>query len=365
MIPSRIVPRRDRVATSTSEAPRPRGIRKGRRTSEGQRTRTCGDTSDPIETLLSSRRYSSNEQGADVQHDDNALDRVVGRARFRARSFERSIAGAQYGTLGPGNRGRGEGTCWVPCEGPDRLDRLLDLSKPVVGGTQISLIPVSGSAGDFAVHGSAEIPYLVSVTSAWLMFTDIRTHQSFSVGLSEPASRVFVRDHERGGVSVRQVVAGRSAPTHPRPLRHRAHARSQAARAASPDRHRRARAPRQRQSAPRVELEVQGAILFQTQIRTLLLDSLLELGGKRRAHDPPSRAGLAASRRGMGNDPSRRTRTLLRVAAQAGLTRTFVAVPRIRSAGSDRRPHEFAIPVGRYAFAKHQPRGPRAIGACR
>jgi hypothetical protein len=73
--------------------------------------------------------------------------------------------------------------------------------------TQISLIPVGGSAGDFVFHDGAEIPYLVTATASDLVFTDIRTHQSFTVGLTEAATRVFIRTHDRGGTPVQQVVA--------------------------------------------------------------------------------------------------------------------------------------------------------------
>jgi hypothetical protein len=73
--------------------------------------------------------------------------------------------------------------------------------------TQISLIPVGGGAGDFVFHDGADVPYLITATAATLVFTDIRTHQSFEVGLAESASRVFVRNHARGDASVRQVVA--------------------------------------------------------------------------------------------------------------------------------------------------------------
>jgi hypothetical protein len=73
--------------------------------------------------------------------------------------------------------------------------------------TQISLIPVGGIAGDFVFHDGADVPYLVTTTGSTLVFTDIRTHESFGVGLSEPASRVFLRTHERGETTVPQVVA--------------------------------------------------------------------------------------------------------------------------------------------------------------
>lgn len=73
--------------------------------------------------------------------------------------------------------------------------------------TQISLIPVGAGAGDFAFHDGADVPYLITVTGSALVFTDIRTHESFEVGLSETASRVALRTHERGGSMVEQVVA--------------------------------------------------------------------------------------------------------------------------------------------------------------
>ena len=73
--------------------------------------------------------------------------------------------------------------------------------------TQISLIPVGGSAGDFVVHDGPEVPYLVTASAAKVVFTDVRTHQSFEVGLSESASRVYLRDHDRSGTLVRQAVA--------------------------------------------------------------------------------------------------------------------------------------------------------------
>jgi hypothetical protein len=73
--------------------------------------------------------------------------------------------------------------------------------------TQISLIPVGTHAGDFVSYDGLDVPYLVTAAAGALVFTDIRTHESFEVGLSETAQRVFLRNHDRGGTPVRQIVA--------------------------------------------------------------------------------------------------------------------------------------------------------------
>ncbi|MCA9693162.1 MAG: hypothetical protein KC636_26435 [Myxococcales bacterium] len=72
---------------------------------------------------------------------------------------------------------------------------------------QVSLIPVGAKATDFNYYNSAEIPYLITVNSnRALVFTDIRTQGGFSIPLETTATNLFLRDHDRDGEVVPQVV---------------------------------------------------------------------------------------------------------------------------------------------------------------
>lgn len=75
--------------------------------------------------------------------------------------------------------------------------------------TQVSLIPVGNRAADFTFYNGEEIPFLVTVDDAAraLVFTDIRTQQSFDVDLGGPATRLLLREHETSIGLVTQAVA--------------------------------------------------------------------------------------------------------------------------------------------------------------
>lgn len=73
---------------------------------------------------------------------------------------------------------------------------------------QVSLIPVGNGAADMSSYDGAEAPYLVTVDGGAMVFTDIRTQQSFSVGTGGQAQRIFMRDSEvSSGTFIRQAVA--------------------------------------------------------------------------------------------------------------------------------------------------------------
>ncbi len=72
---------------------------------------------------------------------------------------------------------------------------------------QVSLIPVGSSASDFVFHDEGDVPYLVSVVGGQnLVFTDIRTQESFDIDVGGSASHVFLRDHDTGDGIVKQAV---------------------------------------------------------------------------------------------------------------------------------------------------------------
>jgi hypothetical protein len=73
----------------------------------------------------------------------------------------------------------------------------------------LSLVPVGSGATDFVFHDDADVPYLITVDSPRqsLVFTDIGAQHGFDVALDGPATDVFLRDHEKGGDTVRQAVA--------------------------------------------------------------------------------------------------------------------------------------------------------------
>ena len=70
---------------------------------------------------------------------------------------------------------------------------------------QVSLVPVGGAATDVVNFTGTEVPYLVSVSNGALVFTDIRTHQSFNVDMGV-AQRVFLRPAEGDFGPVTQAV---------------------------------------------------------------------------------------------------------------------------------------------------------------
>ncbi|MEX1367313.1 MAG: hypothetical protein AB1Z98_29570 [Nannocystaceae bacterium] len=72
---------------------------------------------------------------------------------------------------------------------------------------QVSLIPVGNGATDMSSYDGQEAPYLVTADGGAMVFTDIRTQQSFSVGTGGQAQRLFMRDAEAGSGTIRQAVA--------------------------------------------------------------------------------------------------------------------------------------------------------------
>lgn len=72
---------------------------------------------------------------------------------------------------------------------------------------QVSLIPVGNGAADMSSYDGEEAPYLVTVDGSAMVFTDIRTQQSFSVGTGGQAQRIFMRDATVGSGTIRQAVA--------------------------------------------------------------------------------------------------------------------------------------------------------------
>lgn len=72
---------------------------------------------------------------------------------------------------------------------------------------QVSLIPVGSGATDMSAYNGHEAPYLVTVDGSALVFTDIRTQQSFSVGTDGSVRRLFLRDAQTGAGTIRQAVA--------------------------------------------------------------------------------------------------------------------------------------------------------------
>ncbi|MEM7160473.1 MAG: hypothetical protein AAF799_46985 [Myxococcota bacterium] len=89
---------------------------------------------------------------------------------------------------------------------------LVDKPDPATGApgfsAQVSLIPVGNGATDLSTYNGAEAPYLVTTDGGAMIFTDIRTQESFSVGTGGLAQRLFMRDAQTvGGSTIRQAVA--------------------------------------------------------------------------------------------------------------------------------------------------------------
>ncbi|MEM9458908.1 MAG: hypothetical protein AAGF11_32315 [Myxococcota bacterium] len=72
---------------------------------------------------------------------------------------------------------------------------------------QVSLIPVGSGATDMSAYNGHEAPYLVTVDGSALVFTDIRTQQSFSVGTGGSVRNLFMRDAQTGAGTIQQAVA--------------------------------------------------------------------------------------------------------------------------------------------------------------
>ncbi|MCA9652851.1 MAG: hypothetical protein KC501_23230 [Myxococcales bacterium] len=88
---------------------------------------------------------------------------------------------------------------------------LVDKSDETTGepgfSAQVSLIPVGNGATDMSSYDGEDAPYLVTVDGSSMVFTDIRTQQSFSVGTGGQANRLFMRDAQVGTSTIRQAVA--------------------------------------------------------------------------------------------------------------------------------------------------------------
>lgn len=88
---------------------------------------------------------------------------------------------------------------------------LVDKSDEATGepgfSAQVSLIPVGERTTDMATYNGEETPYLVTVGSSAMIFTDIRTQESFSVGTGASVQNLFMRDAQTASGSVRQAVA--------------------------------------------------------------------------------------------------------------------------------------------------------------
>jgi hypothetical protein len=78
----------------------------------------------------------------------------------------------------------------------------------------VSLIPVGGTANDFVYHDEGGVPLLITVAGARLVFTDIRTQESFDVQLDGSATNVLLRDHETPSGTIRQAVAWQQGGRH-------------------------------------------------------------------------------------------------------------------------------------------------------
>jgi hypothetical protein len=88
---------------------------------------------------------------------------------------------------------------------------LIDKKDEMTGNdgftAQVSLIPVGSSASDFVFHDEGDVPYLLTVAGGRnLVFTDIRTQESFEIDMGGPATHVFLRDHDTGNGTVKQAV---------------------------------------------------------------------------------------------------------------------------------------------------------------
>ena len=81
--------------------------------------------------------------------------------------------------------------------------------------TQVSLIPVGTRASDFTFYNGEETPFLLTVDDAAnaLVFTDIRTQQSFAVPLGGRATQLLLREHETSIGIVTQAVAWENGGT--------------------------------------------------------------------------------------------------------------------------------------------------------
>ncbi|MCX4247444.1 hypothetical protein [Paraliomyxa miuraensis] len=88
---------------------------------------------------------------------------------------------------------------------------LVDKSDEATGepgfSAQVSLIPVGERATDMATYNGAETPYLVTVGSSAMIFTDIRTQGSFSVGTGASVQNLFMRDAQTAAGTIKQAVA--------------------------------------------------------------------------------------------------------------------------------------------------------------
>jgi hypothetical protein len=79
-----------------------------------------------------------------------------------------------------------------------------------LGGFSVDpgLISVGNGASDFVFHDEDEVPYLITANAASgdFVFTDIRTHGSFTVDAEGQLSNIFLRNAQQGDVTIRQVV---------------------------------------------------------------------------------------------------------------------------------------------------------------
>jgi hypothetical protein len=113
-------------------------------------------------------------------------------------------ADAMFGNPAMFLRGSGSDVAMLTLvDKPDELTGVAGFS------TQVSLIPIGTGATDFTYYNGEEAPFLLTVDggAGALVFTDIRTQESFDVQLGAPATQLFLRTEETSIGTVTQAVA--------------------------------------------------------------------------------------------------------------------------------------------------------------
>lgn len=75
---------------------------------------------------------------------------------------------------------------------------------------QVGLIDGGQAITDFVTYDGEDVPYLITVNSSGLRFTDIRTLDSFDVAVPDDVTRISLREADKGNRTITQAVLWRT-----------------------------------------------------------------------------------------------------------------------------------------------------------